>query len=318
MLLLLANPHSPGRISWGFSLLYACPASSATPTHLSPFTASTRLPQAARPVAVISLPFDLVGGLIVLRNLPLNDKKGDFVLDTGCSYDLVVKQAELPALTRGLSSTGSVAQQQVQVRSFQFGSAHYANLSAIATSLAPLRRAVGPHLLGLVGYELLRDYEVVIDYAHRRLTCYPLNQVLPRPFVRRDSVAFAVVKGFPVTTATIGQITVRLLLDTGATANNFDAAFSRRLPPAMRPKMLGAEAMLGVAGQQAAQRARLPLLHVGKDDWHDLPVVLMAMARPSSGRPLPYQGILGFTFLCQDVLVSFHYGRHQFYALTPN
>jgi hypothetical protein len=124
--------------------------------------------QPARPVAVISLPFDLVGGLIVLRNLPLNDKQGDFVLDTGCAYGLVVEQAAFngqlrPAPTRGLSSTGSVAQQQVSVRSFQLGSAHYSGLTAVATSLASIRQAIGPRLLGLVGYELLRDYEVVIE-----------------------------------------------------------------------------------------------------------------------------------------------------------
>jgi hypothetical protein len=284
----------------------------AVPSHAQP----------TRPVAVVSLPFDLVGGLVVLRNLPLNDQKGDFILDTGCQYGLLVDQAAFsgqlqPASTRGLSATGVVAQQQLPVRSFQFGSAHYANLTAIATSLAPIRRAVGPHLLGLLGYGILRDYEVVIDYAYRRLMCYPLGQAVQRPFTRRDSVAFTLEKGLPVVTGTIGKIPVRLLLDTGAMGNNLDATFSQRLPAATRPRVLGTEVVIGAAGRQAAQRARLPILRVGESDWHDLPIVLATLARPSSGRALPYQGVLGFSFLSQDVIVSFHYGRRQFYTLQP-
>ncbi|MDO7885985.1 retropepsin-like aspartic protease [Hymenobacter cheonanensis] len=277
-------------------------------------------PSRAQP-AVIRLPFDLVGGLVVLRNLPLNDQKGDFVLDTGCQYGLLLDQAAFsthlqPAPTRGLSATGVVAQQQVRVRSFQLGSARYANLTAIATSLAPIRRAV-PHLLGLVGYGVLREYEVVLDYAHRQLTCYPLSRPGPRPFTRRDSVAFTLEKGLPVVAGTIGQVPVWLLLDTGAMANNLDAAFSQRLPAPARPRVLGSEVMIGAAGRQAAQRALLPFLTVGGNDWHDLPVVLATLARPSSGRALPYQGVLGFSFLSQDVVVSFHYGRRQFYSLQP-
>jgi hypothetical protein len=279
-------------------------------------------PQAAHPVAVISLPFDLVGGLIVLRNLPLNDKQGDFVLDTGCAYGLVVEQAAFsgqlrPAPTRGLSSTGSVAQQQVSVRSFQLGAAHYTGLTAVSTSLTSIRQAIGPRLLGLVGYELLRDYEVVIDYAHRRLTCYPLGRPVRRPFTWRDSVAFTLAKGLPVATGRIGRASVRLLLDTGAMGNNLDATFSQSLPAAARPQVLGREVLIGTAGQQAAQRARLPVLQVGHTEWADLPVLLTTLARPSSGRALPYDGVLGFPFLQQDVLVSFHYGRRQFYTLTP-
>lgn len=269
--------------------------------------------------AVIRLPFDLVGGLVVLRDLPLNDQKGDFVLDTGCQYGLLVDQAAFsgqlqPAPTRGLSATGVVTQQQVHVSRFQLGGARYTNLTATATSLAPIRRAV-PHLLGLVGYGLLREYEVVVDYAHRQLTCYPLNGPQLRPFTRRDSVGFALEKGLPVVAGTIGKASVRLLLDTGAMSNNFDVAFTQRLPAATRPRVVGSEVVIGAAGQQAAQRARLPKLTVGGNDWHNLPVVLTPLARPSSGRALPYQGVLGFPFLSQDVVISFHYGQQKFYTL---
>ncbi|RZJ86784.1 MAG: hypothetical protein EOO60_13010, partial [Hymenobacter sp.] len=87
--------------------------------------------QAIQSAAVIQLPFDLVGGLVVVRNLTLNGQQGDFVLDTGCAYGLVVEQAAFagllhPSPIRGLDATGLTAQQQLTVTSFHFGAAHYA------------------------------------------------------------------------------------------------------------------------------------------------------------------------------------------------
>ncbi|MGI4835954.1 MAG: hypothetical protein ACRYFK_21075 [Janthinobacterium lividum] len=61
----------------------------------------------------------------------------------------------------------------------------------------------------------------------------------------------------------------------------------------------------------------LPSLRVGTTEWRNLPVVLAPPVRYHSGKALPYQGILGGFFLSQEPLVSFHYGRGQFYFLTP-
>ncbi|GAB3637263.1 hypothetical protein GCM10027422_28530 [Hymenobacter arcticus] len=268
------------------------------------------------------LPFDLVGGLVVVRNLTINGQQGDFVLDTGCAYGLVVEQAAFaghlhPSPTRGLGATGSVAQQQLAVTGFQFGAAHYTGFTAVAISLAAIRPTVGPKLLGLLGYELLRAYEVVVDYPHKRLSCYPLHPARRIPFERRDSLAFTMVLGKPIAKGYIGKTPVQLLLDTGAMSNNLDTKFSQALAPAVRPRVLGPDRVIGSSSQQAAQRAILSELQLPPTAWQGLPMVLAPFAQPSNGRVLPYQGILGFPFLSQDGIVSFHYGRRQFYSLAP-
>lgn len=275
------------------------------------------------PTEIIRLPFDVVGGLVVVRNLVLDERRGDFVLDTGNSFGLVVEATAFtgrlrPALTRGLSATGLTDLSLLSVRRFRFGSTTYTNLTAAATSLATLRRLVGPSLLGLIGYELLREYEVVLDYAHHRLTCYPLTASGQRPFARLDSLAFSVVRGKPLVTGYIGTIPVRWLLDTGSGTNHLNQALSRTLPAADQPRVTGTDQIWGTAGlAQVVRQAILPRLQLGATEWKGMLVALTTLARPSSGRPLPYQGILGYPFLSQDSLVSFHYGRRQFYVLTP-
>lgn len=278
--------------------------------------------QPARPAATISLPFDVVGGLIVLRNLPLNGKRGDFVLDTGCTYALVVEQAAFagqlrPSTSRGLSAAGSVPLQQLPITQFGFGPVRPPQ-TAPATSLAAIRAVVGPRLLGLIGTELLRHYEVVIDYAHHRLSCYSLSSSAARPFTRRDSVAFTLQKGWPIAVGFIDSVPVQLLLDTGAGDNHLDSDFAQALLADARPTKAKREILIAPSGRVSAQHATLPRLQVGAAQWRDVSVVLAPPVHYQSGRALPYQGVLGYLFFRQKPLVSFHYGRQQFYWLTPN
>jgi len=197
-----------------------------------------------------------------------------------------------------------------------------AGFLATAFSLAPLRAYLGSqvHLLGFIGYGLLRDYEVVIDYPHRRVTFYSLHTPSParRAWVRADSLAFTLVRGRPVATGTIGAVPVRLLLDTGAVTNDLDAAFCQQLPPAAQPVLTGTDPVTGSGGhRQLARVGQLPGLVLGTTLWQQTPVKVFAYAPPPSGRPLAYQGTLGHPFLLQLQVVSFHYGRQQLYSLVP-
>ncbi|NML67941.1 clan AA aspartic protease [Hymenobacter sp. RP-2-7] len=275
------------------------------------------------PVPLVSVPFESVGGILVLRNLAFNGLRGDFILDTGCTYALVVEQAAFPSQLRpskfsGLSAVGAIAQYELPVTQFEFGAVRPPQV-AQATSLAALRPLVGPRLLGLVGTGLLRRFEVVIDYAHRRLSCYELGPQASsaRLFTRRDSLAFTLVKGWPITQARIGAVPVSLLLDTGARENLLDADLAHALPAAVRPTGTQLETVVGPAGRTRAQRAVLPRLQLGPIEWRNLPVLLTAPVRYQSGRALPYQGLLGRTFLGQEPLVSFHFGRGYLYFLRP-
>jgi hypothetical protein len=91
--------------------------------------------QVAQPVAFVSLPFDLVNGLVVLRNLELNGQHGDFILDTGSNYGLVVERAAFAGQLRGpmvngVGASGALEVQRLAVTSFQFGATPYTGLRA--------------------------------------------------------------------------------------------------------------------------------------------------------------------------------------------
>jgi predicted aspartyl protease len=275
--------------------------------------------------ASFDLPFKLVGGLIILPQLTLNGQRGDFMLDTGCTYDLVVEQTAFPksllhvSAKRGLSAAGNIPLYELPITQFTLGTLPDHPPLALATSLAAIRAVIGPRLLGLIGTGLLLRYEVVLDYAHRRVRFYPLDSspALARPFTRRDSVAFTLEKGWPVVVAFIDSVPVQLLLDTGARDNSLDAGFAHNLRVGTCPTGTRRETILAPGGKVAAQRATLPALQVGTTEWRNLALVLAPTVRYQSGRALPYQGVLGEAFLSQEPLVSFHFGRRQLYSLTP-
>jgi|GEM_PF-3419411 len=291
-------------------------------------TTSVFQPRRQDATASFSVPFELVGGLILLRNLTVNGKRGSFLLDTGSKRALVVDntafadQLHSAPPSFGLGATGRVAQQEMPVSKLQFGAATYTGFIASALSLEQLRRYVGPKVpvLGLIGYGILRDYEVVIDYPHQRVTCYSLRTATPtlRPFVRQDSLAFTLVQGWPILTGYLGQVPVRLLLDTGSVTDELDATFCQKLAPASRPVLHGTDFTTGANGQrQLTQRGQIPSLLLGETNWERIPVQIFRFAQPASGQALPYQGILGHPFLLQQQVVSFHYGRRQLYSLVP-
>jgi predicted aspartyl protease len=301
------------------SLYLAAPAGSSAQAVVKP------RPPRSGTAAPLMLPFKLVGGLIVLPQLTLNGQRGDFVLDTGCTYDLVVEQTAFPksqlrvSSKRGLSAAGSIPLYELPITQFTWGTRHDHPAVALATSLAAIRTVIGPKLLGLIGTGLLLHYEVVLDYAHRQLRLYPLDSPSSaRPFTRRDSVAFTLQKGWPVAIAFIDSVPVQLLLDTGAQDNSLDSDFAQNLRVGTRPTGAQRQTLLVPGGRVAAQRAILPVLQVGTSKWRNTPLVLAPPVHYQSGRALPYQGVLGEAFLSQEPLVSFHFGRRQLYFLTPS
>jgi predicted aspartyl protease len=276
--------------------------------------------------ASFELPFKLVGGLIILPQLTLNGQRGDFMLDTGCTYDLVVEQTAFPksqlrlSAKRGLSAAGNIPLYELPIKQFTLGTLPDHPPLALVTSLAAIRAVIGPRLLGLIGTGLLLRYEVVLDYAHRRVRFYPLDSssAPARPFTRRDSVAFTLEKGWPVVVAFIDSVPVQLLLDTGAQDSSLDADFAQNLRLGARPTGRQRQVLLAPGGRVVAQRAKLPALQVGTRTWREVPLVLAPAVRYQSGRALPYQGVLGASFLSKEPLASFHFGRRQLYFLTPN
>jgi predicted aspartyl protease len=102
-----------------------------------------------------------------------------FAIDTGTSTTAITpelaKQLGVETSSAGSGTTGGAAInfQAGSLRSFQLGGAKIDNLSVVVGDFfAMLSAAVGAKLDGIVGYNFLRSYKVVIDYPGENLTLF--------------------------------------------------------------------------------------------------------------------------------------------------
>ena len=102
-----------------------------------------------------------------------------FAIDTGTSTTAITpalaKQLGVKTSPVGAGTTGGAAVDFTAglLQSFQLGGAKIDNMAVIvADFFAMLSTAIGTNLDGIVGYNFLRNYKVVIDYPGETLTLY--------------------------------------------------------------------------------------------------------------------------------------------------
>lgn len=182
-----------------------------------------------RTVPCCELPFELRNGFVVLtRGVALDGCEGVYLLDTGCRHLLFNSASPLVAAAlgregvvqrSGVVASGVRSARTLSSRDFGVGDDRFA-IEAAASDLSALAEAIGlEELTGLVGYELLRRFEVHVDYAARRLRLYALDDEgraagAPEPQRR---IAFETAKGcLPLFDLRSGGETLRMVFDTGA------------------------------------------------------------------------------------------------------
>lgn len=102
-----------------------------------------------------------------------------FAIDTGTSTTAITpelaKELEVTSSPIGAATTGGahVAVTAGMLRSFMVGGAKIDNMAVVvADFFAMLSSAVGAKLDGIVGYNFLRNYRVVIDYPNETLSLF--------------------------------------------------------------------------------------------------------------------------------------------------
>jgi predicted aspartyl protease len=248
-------------IVWVLMLAQAAPAAAASDTQ-------------CRPQLLAALP------VVLLHNIPLvtvtiDGHAASFILDTGAEQTILATAAakhlglglhyEYPHTARGL--TGSVSNGQAEMRSMSFGGIPLHPYPLRVGGIA-LPNLVGGPPDGLLGADILSDFDLDLDIPHRRLTLYrrqscpdakpawdPPYALLSANRSINDHLFFY---------ARLDGRRVAAFFDTGAQASVLDSAFAARL--GVGPGALAHDPAMpsrGVTGQVVeAHRHRFERLEV--------------------------------------------------------
>lgn len=194
------------------------------------------------------IPFKLVDHLIVVEAELLN-KKGNFIIDTG-SETLILNSVHFPnvyANNKKYKETSGVLQAidysyERQVKEFVLQSFRLENKSSDVIDLSHIENSKKIKLLGIIGYNILKDYEIFIDMHLNQITLTKVdavgNKLDKHVYLEKivDSICFKLKKHTIVLNSTINNQKLKFGLDTASEFNQISKNVGKKVLKYFIPK----------------------------------------------------------------------------------
>jgi len=260
--------------------------------------------------ATCSIPFTRAGNLILIRGRA-DTTVGNFILDTGAP-NLVLNITyfrQLPVTANSdqeqMGVSGAAGQRlQTELQQFDIGPIHYHKVEADLLNLGHIENSKGIRILGLLGIQLFRQFEMIIDYEHNMIHLHLISKKEAKTYqsdqlsdiTTYSEIPFEITDNKIITKLEIAGRKLRFIIDCGAETNLLDS----RLPDKIfenvaigrRVNMIGAndkkiEALYG----------DLSNIKVGTQTINSLPVLITNLEKSCLSYISCTDGILGFDFL---------------------
>lgn len=169
----------------------------------------------------LELSFELIEGVLLLSG-GVGKYIGNFLFDTGCEQTVInqcyyqvlnPQEQEVAVYEDGMTTTTITTG---TIDEFTIGDLNLSDYSVMSMNLSDTENELKEgkndiHLLGIVGMDLIAQYNVRIDYGNNLIVLNPTEK-----FVSSTSVEFDFSGGIIVFTAQIDNKDYRFILDSGA------------------------------------------------------------------------------------------------------
>ncbi len=190
-------------------------------------------------IHTIRIPFELAGRLIVVQ-AKVEGLIGNFILDTGSGKLILNARHFEGSLSRhniaSVGTTGAVEEASARrVRAFSWDSLSFGKIQAHIIDLNHIEEKKNIEVLGLIGFEVLKDFEVLIDFQLQQLTLTRLDEkgerldslaILEEP---EDSLDFQLKGHVIILDGWVERTPVQFGLDSGAELNLLHSRAKRRI-----------------------------------------------------------------------------------------
>lgn len=259
----------------------------------------------------VSAAFEVREGLILVEGA-MNDEKGYYILDTGAPMMVVNAKLDHESSVKAAGITTEFTVHHTQVASFQWANIEHKNLEAVAVDISHLEQAAGKRILGLIGYEILKQYEVLFDYANHIIQLFPArSNKLHRNFRPVSSVKFTIEDHLPILDMKIDDQTYRVGLDSGSEVNLLTSAAKDELNY-LQINGLRKEEIQGV--DQVVRPVYATLITSTEVADHEFRHMKYLFTDLSHLKDLDIDGLLGFPFFSQyKCSINYRKGRVYFW-----
>lgn len=194
------------------------------------------------------IPFKLIDHLIVVKAEILN-KTGHFIIDTG-SETLILNKVHFANIYnyQKKEQMASGIMQSVEnsykkhIKEFKIENFKLENKSSDVIDLSHIEKSKKIKLLGVIGYNILKDYEIFIDMYLNQITLTKVNALGDKldkhVYLEKitDSLNFTLKQHTIVVNATINNQNVTLGIDTAAEFNQINKSVNKKVLKYFIPK----------------------------------------------------------------------------------
>ncbi|MAN26281.1 aspartyl protease family protein [Mesonia sp.] len=271
------------------------------------------------------IPFKLIDHLMVVEAELLN-KKGNFIIDTG-SESLILNKVHFPNLyvhdKSAVKSSGVLNDTDAYkkfLKEFKLQNLSLKNANAHVMDLSHIEKKKNMNLTGIIGYSILKDYEVFIDLYLNQITLTKIdakgNKLDKKVYLEKivDSIGFQLKKHTIVLTTFVGNDKMNFALDTGAEINQLNTRKSKKVIKFFKPaKRI---VLSGAADEKAEVLAGK--LYRGKLNeqiyFGPMNTIITNLAKMSEAFGTSVDGVLGYEFFMQKRTII-NYKKEMLYFI---
>lgn len=273
------------------------------------------------------IPFKLIDHLIVVQAEIFN-KKGDFIIDTG-SESMILNKVHFPNLYRHQTHkqntsgvlNGVENNYQKQIKEFILQSFKLENKNSDVIDLSHIEKSKKIKLLGIIGYNILKDYEVFIDMHLNQITLAKVdsygNKLDKNVYLEKivDTIHFSLKRHTIVVNGTINNQSVKLGIDTAAEFNQINKRINKKALKYFIPKKR--IQLSGIGNKKIEVLAgRLHRLKLSETIYFGpMSTVLCSLTKMNEAFGTELDGILGFEFFAQKRTII-NYQKEKLYFIN--
>jgi len=261
----------------------------------------------------VNLPFEMVKGIMFVE-ADVNEEEGSFILDTGAP-ELVINDPDYgngSFLARGIS--GSMPAQWTTVDLFEWAGTQYWKMKAMAIDLSHLELVTDREISGIIGYSVLKNYEVFMDYEN-----YQIRLTKPKKNSNRGqspmiAIPFELKGHLPVIEVMVGTQKLVMGLDTGASTNLISKKLRKKIQPSCLVP-LGKGVLAGLSYEaQASSAVHIRCTQIEGVDYPNMKFIFVNISHFNQGvKNGKIDGLLGFPFFNSGKF-SFDYQNQILYV----
>jgi len=267
----------------------------------------------------VIIPLKRAGRLLLVEAI-VDGETGNLVFDTGAN-GLVFNSTYFRNHVRSDVSnpngiTGSVGTvEQITIDKVEFANLTYKKIKADLANLGHIENSRGIKILGLFGFNLIRDFEIIIDTRSNQLKLYRIdktgNRFVPDQYkIRPDySQLFQTNSNILFLSGKIGGKTLNFCFDTGSETNVINSYSGKNI---MNTLTITRRSNLRGAGSSRSEVlfGRMNDFTLGNKQINGMETVISNLDALSDAYGTKIDGMLGYNFIEQGVVCINFVKRH--------